>query len=154
MLLPFGVQLDDLLLDLLHQIQKLFKIDASVAIRVNVLNKLADFVRIALEAAHDGFKVFDFDVAYFVLVKEVKDLSEVRDFLVGKAAKALLGLRLKLIFIVLRLIHIQLGRECWLILVGVIYLVIAFLAFVVIVFMRVFIGRNVELFALFGVVVS
>ena len=154
MLLPIGVRLDDLLLDLLHQIQKLIEVDASVAVRVNVLNELADFVCIALEAAHDGLKVFDFDVAFFFLVKEVKDLSEVRDFLVGKAAKALLGLRLKLIFIVLRLIHVQLGRESWLILIGVIYLVVAFLAFVVIVFMCVFIGRNFELFALFGVVVS
>lgn len=141
MLLPIGVRLDDFLLDLLHQIQKLIKVNTSVAVRVNVLDELPDFVRIALEAAHDGFKVFDFDVALFVLVKEIEDFSEVCDLLVGKAAKALLGLRLKLIFIVLRMIHIQLGRECWLIFVCIIYLVIAFLPFVVIVFMRVFIGR-------------
>ena len=52
---------------------------------------LFDFVRVALETAHDGFEVVGVDEAALLFVKEVEDFLQIRDLVLREAMLLLAG---------------------------------------------------------------
>jgi len=54
---------------------------------------LLNFVRVALETAHDGFEVVGVDEAALLFVKQVEDFLQIRDLVLGEAVLLLAGER-------------------------------------------------------------
>ena len=65
----------DLIFNLLHQIEKLIKVDSAVGVGVDVLDEISHFFRVSLEAAHDGLEVLYIYEACLVFIEKIEYLS-------------------------------------------------------------------------------
>lgn len=87
--------LDNLVLDLLHQAKELLKRNATIRVWIDVLNEVPNLSRVALKAAHDGFKIFDVNEPRFLFVKQIEYFSKAFNLVLCKCAEALLPLGLE-----------------------------------------------------------
>lgn len=72
---------DNLVLDRLHEGDELVERNLGA----QLCDVLLNFVRIALETAHDSFKVVGVDEAALLLVEEVEDFLQICDLVLGEA---------------------------------------------------------------------
>ena len=87
---------------------------------IDVLNEFSDFTRVSLQATHDGFEVFYFDVARFFFVEKVKNFFQILHLVVSETVKnlrvLLVLIELLLVWILTFLLHllcISLVRKSW-----------------------------------------